>query len=127
MVNEIQEPAPFFEELKKLRVERDIELIGDQDKLERHIGDILSRDLLVDYSAGLWTIRFLPFRGEKIIRIDVPRQAPRPILAYQSNEQKRKGGDVKKEFRFVRSGSKTQPKSPSSWATYILDHWGKSR
>ena len=26
MVNEIQEPAPFFEELKKLRVERDIEL-----------------------------------------------------------------------------------------------------
>lgn len=107
-------------------VEKDIAHIGSEDKLELHIGNILSRDLLTDFSAGLWTIRFRPFRGEKIIMINVPKQAPKPVLAYQPNEQKKKQKNAKEEYRFTRSGSATNPISSSTWTSYVLEHWGKS-
>jgi hypothetical protein len=107
-------------------VTNDVEHIGNKDKLLRYIDDILVRDLQLGNSAGYFRIGFAQFRGKEIIRIDVPRQAPRPILSFQPNRQKEKNRDTKKEFRFIRSVSKTEPQTPSDWTNYVLENWGKT-
>tara|TARA_A100001388_G_scaffold77212_1_gene55177 strand:+ start:586 stop:1773 length:1188 start_codon:yes stop_codon:yes gene_type:complete len=101
-------------------IDKDIEHIGDRDKLLRHIDQILQRDLQIGTTTDYLSIEQDIFRGEEIIRITIPKMAQRPILALQPN---RGSGDKKKEFSFVRSGSRTEPLNRSDWSNYIRRNW----
>ena len=101
-------------------IDKDIEHIGDRDKLLRHIDQILQRDLQIGTTTDYLSIEQDIFRNKEIIRITIPQMATRPILALQPN---RGSGDKKKEFSFVRSGSRTEPMTRSDWSDYIRRNW----
>jgi len=98
--------------------------VSTVDQLELHISQILEKNLVCSGQSltGCWTIRFVPFRDNKIIRIDV-QKAPKYVLAYQPHKQGAKRLDKKKMFGFYRQGSRSKEPSYETWSDHITSHW----